>query len=611
MKYLIKQIKPFDLIIALLILGKTIFFYSSIGVNKSSVIAGLLTIIIIIVVYNGLLVSEKDNWKLFLCVYSFISLLMFLDCLYFSYFNQLLSINQIFQVNKLIVINDSIKFVAPPISTLLLIDIPFVCMHYKKKKAFIIFEEIQKYRHQIKIVSISVFVILILFVINPFDIDTVKAINHNEIITYHIHDVYRNIFGESDNIITSKEDAIKVITDNQEALKENPMYNGIGEGKNLIVIQLESFNNFVLNAEYEGQVLTPNLNELLNKDTIYFENYYQNIGKGNTSDCEFSTLNSMYPVIEGSSYQLFYDNTFYGLPWIMRENGYTSLAFHGYEESFWERDKAYPNQGFEDFISLEDFKLDEQIGFGLADESLYIQTAEYLEQLEQPFFSFIVSLSCHHPYEMPLEHQNIQLLEEDQGKIFGQYMQGVNYADQALGLFIETLKEKGIYDDCVIAIYGDHHGLNAKNAEINLCMERFLGHPYDYDEMLNIPLIIHIPGSGIKDTIDIIGGQVDFLPTIANIMNVEINNPYIFGRDLSNAEEGFVASVTYLLRGSFIYDDIIFEYSREGIYDRSRAWNINTLENVLIDSYVDECRIAKNLLDASKFILENDLIVRK
>ncbi|MFQ9799748.1 MAG: sulfatase-like hydrolase/transferase [Clostridia bacterium] len=114
----------------------------------------------------------------------------------------------------------------------------------------------------------------------------------------------------------------------------------MAKGRNLIVVQLESFQNFLIGASYEGQVITPNLNRLLQEDTLYFDHYYQQIGKGSTSDAEFASQNSFLPVMYGQSYTRFMDNAFYGLPWIMRENGYSATAFHGYVGEFWNRDEA-------------------------------------------------------------------------------------------------------------------------------------------------------------------------------------------------------------------------------------------------------------------------------
>ena len=52
------------------------------------------------------------------------------------------------------------------------------------------------------------------------------------------------------------------------------MYWGIGHGKNVLVIQVEALQNFVLNATYNGQVLTPNLNAFLKDDCLQFTNHY-------------------------------------------------------------------------------------------------------------------------------------------------------------------------------------------------------------------------------------------------------------------------------------------------------------------------------------------------
>ena len=61
---------------------------------------------------------------------------------------------------------------------------------------------------------------------------------------------------------------------------------------------------------------------------------------------------------------------------------------------------------------------------------------------------------------------------------------------------------------------------------------------------IKVPLIIHISDSEITETLNIPGGQVDFMPTIMNLMGEKNKNPYVFGRDLLNSKEGFVASQT-------------------------------------------------------------------
>jgi phosphoglycerol transferase MdoB-like AlkP superfamily enzyme len=514
-------------------------------------------------------------------------------------------------MNNLIVVDDSIKFTTPPISILLFIDIPIYYIYFKKKREQITGKATEKFRPYKKVLISLLLALLLLMSWNPMNADAIKAVSNTEFLTYHINDIYTKVFGYKDNKIKSNENVDKVIDELEKTRPAGNKHYGLAKGKNLIVIQVESLQNFPINAYYEGQELTPNLNKLIKGDSLYFENYYQNIGRGNTSDAEFSTQNSIYPVIDGECYRLYQDNTFYGLPWIMRENGYSTKVFHGYEGSFWNREAAYPNQGFEDYISLEDMELDEKIGFGLSDVSMFEQSIEHIEKMEKPFYSFLVTLSCHHPYLLPDKYNTIQLNTEDKGTVFGNYLQGVHYSDMAIGEFINTLKEKGLYDDTIIAIYGDHHGLNCKDASNYECMTRYLGKEYDYNEMLNIPLIINIPGSGVNETIATVGGQVDFLPTITNLLGVPINNKYILGQDLVNAEKGYVASVTYMLRGSFITDDVIFEMSRESLFSTSIAKDLETNEEIMDnDNLEDYYNRALKLLDTSKYILENNLITK-
>ena len=62
--------------------------------------------------------------------------------------------------------------------------------------------------------------------------------------------------------------------------EKNDVYWGVGKGKNVLVIQVEALQNFVLNATYNGQVLTPNLNAFLEDNCLQFTNHYYQVGGG-------------------------------------------------------------------------------------------------------------------------------------------------------------------------------------------------------------------------------------------------------------------------------------------------------------------------------------------
>lgn len=594
--------------IASLFIFKMTVYYVLIEVNRMEILMIILSLIVWATIFicfgrSGL----KRKVGIFLVVYFLFSLLMFADTMYYNYYNQTVSIKQLWQAKSVAAVPKSFIATLIPASFLLFIDIPFAYYCFKKYVAKDVFQKkIPKRRFKIGLyVLIGVIVTLIA---NPFHSEAIERVNSMEFFTSHVNDICETI---SDNLAPQEmeEEEIIEVLDNVRPEVSLPGYNKLGKGKNLIVIQLEAVQQFVINEVYEGQEITPNLNKLIGENSLYFDQYYSNIGKGNTADAEFSTLNSLYPIIDGESYRLYEDNTYNGLPWLLRNQGYYAFAIHGYKGEFWNRESAYPYQGFQDYYSLEDLKQDDLIGMGVSDKSMFKQLIPILQEQQSPFFAFAITLTNHHPFILDDQYVTFNLAEEDKGTKFGDYLETVHYTDEAIGQLIDDLKAAGLYENTVIAIYGDHHGLNCGMDDVQERVSEFIGRNYDYDEMLNVPLIIHVPGSHVVETISTTGGQIDFLPTIANIMGIPLDDQtFILGQDLVNAKEGFVAFTSYLFDGSFATNDVMFEISRGGIFEGSRAWKIGTEETVDASLYKEQYEKALLLKKTSEGILKQNLM---
>lgn len=604
----LKEIIKSPYMILLFFAIKLVVYYQLINVDISDIIFILVSVTALGLIFMSFIRSKlKRKNIIFLVVYSLLSLLMFADTMYYNYYNQTVSIKQLWQAANVAAVPQSFVATLIPASFLLYADIPFIYYYFKKLLKQDENRTGWSYKRELKYLAISFIGLFLLLVVNPFDSKTIDKVNSVEFFSNHVNDIYNAI---ADNIVTEEVpeeqvlDTVKEVTPQVSGLK----FNNIGEGKNLIVLQVEALQNFVIGAQYNGQVITPNLNAFLQQDTLYYDRYYTNIGKGNTADAEFSTLNSLYPVIDRECYTLYQNNTFNGLPWLLRDKGYDALAIHGYKGEFWNREAAYPGQGFQNFYSMEDLDQSDIIGLGISDKSMFRQAASILSKEQKPFFSFIISLTSHHPFVIEDKDVTLQIKEEDKDTKFGSYLKTVRYFDEAFGEFIQELKDAGLYDNTVIALYGDHHALNLNMDNNKEMMENYLGRAYDYDEMLRVPLMIHVPGSGVKETISTTGGQIDFLPTIANIMGLEFNQPYILGQDLSNATDGFVAFTAYLFAGSFIHNNTMFEISREGVFDGSRAWKIGTNEPLDASAYEEDYNKAITIKKTSEEILNQDLI---
>lgn len=563
--------------------------------------------------------GKAGRW-IFYILYTLITLLMFADAAYSSYFGKYISVNQIYQIASLGQIAGDGNVIGAAVSPgclLTLLDYPFVLYFFKLR---------QKRGEALSVMSMKKFVpyiavhtILLIVMVcawfyygcNPYNLRSVQKVNHIEFFTYHTNDILVNVIGKLERNEVNKEEILNTM---EEIVPKSSgeAYNGVAAGKNVLLIQTESLNDFVIGAEYNGQELTPNLNALLEEDTLYFNHFYSTTGVGNTSDAEFSALNSLYPNDERECYRLYVDNTFQGLPWILRREGYGAYAFHGYIKTFWNRDEAYKTQGFQHYYSQEELDMTEISGYGLTDKELFRQSVDILKKKEQPFFGFMITLTNHIPYELDESLATLTLKEGDKGTTFGGYLQTVHYTDEAFGALITYLKEAGLYENTMIIIYGDHQGMNMETPSVKSKMSEFLEKEYNYDEMLNVPLIIHVPGLGESKTIDTVGGQVDILPTIANLMDVEIGQPFVFGHDLLNAEEGFVAQISYIGKGSFITGDnqMLFAIGKDGTVESGRVWNLATGERMnrndsLCQQYSDR---ANALIDTCKKVLDYNLI---
>ncbi len=605
----IKEILSSPYMIGILFASKMAVYYTLIKVTRMEIIMILISLAVWGILFVALSrCGLKRKRGIFLAVYALLSLLMFADTMYYNYYNQTVSIRQLWQAKAVTAVPQSFLATLIPASFLLFVDIPFVYHYFKKYSEK--FTQIKwPFHGKIKYAVYILTTVILTMIVNPFHSAAIARVNTMEFFTSHVGDICETIV---DNLapISMEEDEILEVLEEVKTLTPQPKYNGIGQGKNLVVIQVEALQDFVIGKEYNGQEITPNLNKLIDGDTLYFDRFYSNIGKGNTADAEFSTLNSLYPIIDGESYRLFKENTYNGLPWRMRDQGYKAFAVHGYEGEFWNRESAYPAQGFEDYISMEDMDQSEMIGMGVSDKSMFKQLVPILKAQTQPYFSFVITLTNHHPFVLEDQYRTLELLPEDEDTKFGDYLETVRYTDEAIGQFIEDLKSAGLYENTVIALYGDHHGLNCGMDDVYDRVSQFIGRSYDYDEMLNVPLVIHVPGSGVKQTIGTTGGQIDFLPTIANIMGLTFqeDNTFILGQDIANAKEGFVAFTSYLFEGSFATNDIMFEISREEIFEGSRAWRIGIGDTVDASQYAAEYEKALLLKRTSKEILEQNLI---
>lgn len=368
---------------------------------------------------------------------------------------------------------------------------------------------------------------------------------------YHVYDFFNYLDDKKPYILTqAEEDRIdNYFSSKEKGLPEN-RYAAAFEGKNLLVIQVESLENFVIKEVVGHQEITPNLNRLLS-NSLYFSNYREQTYNGTTSDATYVSNTSMFPILVGNNNFNYPYNEYNSLPNLLKKEGYNTYSMHGEKGTYWNWMTAERNMGFDTTLDITEFKEDEKIGLGLSDRSFLAQALEKIDKQKKPFYSFMITLTSHSPFTIPEHEVNIKLPDNLKGTRMGGFIESINYTDRVIGEFIEALDKKGHLEDTVVAIYGDHEGVSKFFDEE---VQSLKGIPDKWKENdRRVPLIIY--SKALKgEEFEVNGGQIDFLPTMSYLMGIE-EESYIntsLGRNLlnTNLDKSVLTNRTY--RGSDI-----------------------------------------------------------
>ncbi|KHD35908.1 phosphoglycerol transferase [Clostridium acetobutylicum] len=360
-------------------------------------------------------------------------------------------------------------------------------------------------------------------------------------IGYHVYDGI-DFFSDLKPLALNKKDKGKIkvwYKENQENLPDNK-YKGMFKGKNLLVIQTESLENFVINQKIDGQEVTPNLNKMI-KNSIYFSNYHENVNLGVSSDADLMTNTSIYPVRRGSTFFRFPDNKYNSLPSIMKQYGYYTMAIHPDKAMYWNWMPALSAMGgFDRTIDSSHFNEYEKINLGISDGAYLKQLEPMIVNEQKPFYDFVVTLTNHTPFVLPTKYRELKLDKAFDSTEMGGYMQCIHYTDKQIGIFLDKLRNAGVLQNTVVVIYGDHTGIH-KYFQSEIPKMPGIKN-WMIDDQMKIPLIVY-DGSGKmqQEEKNVTGGEIDLMPTI--LYTIGVDKKYyeqtVMGRNLLNTNKDY------------------------------------------------------------------------
>lgn len=609
----------FVIFLGILIFIKTLLFYSNtIGKGEEIELETILVTLsfIIDIVCFLCIIPNRARIVIGIIINFLLSLLLFGDEVYYIYSNSVLSIAQFTNLQYGNEILNTLPELLEAKQILYFIDMIIIIILLLT--GFLKIKKIQiksKAQFFVKFV-IGITVIIFLFIIEVAYVEKGKEKSYNKdmqirkstIFGYHIYDIKDSINIQKETKYKKYDDMLKDYEELKEFYKkrygkEKYDFNGILKDKNVIILQLESVQEFVINKEINGKQITPNLNQFL-KENIEFNNMHMQ-SYSTTADSEHSTITSLYPMENGMSFSKYYTNKYDDIFNIFNRANYYTSYMHGNDARFWNRGNVYGKLNVDDLALKDKFDDKEYINGFMSDEVLYTQAVKKMENYKQPFLSFIVSASSHTPFELE-GLQDRSKVNIDVGKYknsyFGNYLEAVNYADYAFGVLINDLKEKGLYENTAIIVFGDHNGLNMYNEEMIEFLESTNTDFKDIDIKLNYTRVVcgmRIPDIG-KLKIEKPVSKLDIKPTLAYLCGIE--DGISLGTNMFSSKEFVSLNNERIIGTNYYYDEDWYDIKTGEQIDIN---NIEEERKKVLEQYYNNM---KTELEISNSIIINNLL---
>lgn len=325
-------------------------------------------------------------------------------------------------------------------------------------------------------------------------------------------------------------------------------YTGMFEGKNVIYLQLEGIDEWLLDEE-----TMPTLYNMQNNALNFINHYSYYNGGGSTFNSEFAVNTGfLTPVSYNQNAYTFSRNNFdYSMARLFKKKGYSVNAFHMNTKEYYSRGANYDNWGYDNYYGLKDQNTYTDNSYILDRELILNEKfSELLFPTDKPFVDYIISYSNHMPFtntkgvcQLLLEKQKEEILASDPNAVIEEktYTEEecsrlqARETDNMINLLITKLRDNNLLENTVIVAFADHYLYTLTDQNILA----------QYKETNN-NLINHTPFLIWKDgmkkqTIKEVTSQLNILPTTINLFGLEYHPNYYIGSDALNPDyKGYV-----------------------------------------------------------------------
>ena len=603
------------------------------------------TVVAVFIGAFGYLFKPKNRFAYYMTFTIFLTAICMINSVYYTFYTSFASISMLSLTQYIGDVGDAVVENVLQLKDLvyLIAPIVFIIIHVKlKKKNYYKKVEVKAERKKMTLKTLATDgVLLVLFLLTLTSLDVsrfFKQWNKEYIVMkfgiyiYQANDLVTSIQPKI-NSMFGYDKAKKNFNDyfeNRNDYTGTNEYTNIFEGKNVVVIHGESMMTNAIGLEFNGVEVTPTLNKLASEG-MYFSNFYSQVSVGTSSDSELTFNTSLMPTKSGTAFVSYSDREYIGIPDLLKEKGYYTYSMHANNADFWNRRAMHNNMGYDKFYAKSDYEVTKEtsIGLGLADKEFFNQSLVKMEKInaeKDKWYGLLIMLTNHTPFSEVEKYGEFDVslkeTKEDgtevvypymEGTKLGNYFKSLHYADAALGEFIEGLNEKGLLDNTVFVLYGDHDARLPKkdynllynyDKETNSVLD--INDPnykeydsYQYELGRKVPFIIwtkDMKGTNLNFENTNVMGMYDVVPTLGNMLGFK--NEYALGHDIFNIKEN---NIVVFPNGNWVNNKLY--------YNSQKAEYMPLVEDVISEEEINNnTEYTNKLLDVSNDIIVFDLL---
>lgn len=208
------------------------------------------------------------------------------------------------------------------------------------------------------------------------------------------------------------------------------------------------------------------------------------------------------------------------LPKLLQEQNYQTVSFQSSGLQFENWRTLMSNIGFNEIYGAESLKHEgfpKVNYFGYEDRAMLKPIDRWLRKTKaqkKPFFMGLLTLVSHHDYQLPKGYKSRDFPQAKQS-ILNRYYNSIRYTDSFIKELVALFKKRGLLQNTIFVFVGDHgEGFGEHN--------RSQHNTVIWEEGTRVPGIIYAPSLLTKRRVRGLRQQVDFLPTILELLGLRL-----------------------------------------------------------------------------------------